>query len=185
MNMDSHPYTWQVSDQHYLNIHELTFQMSESTTNIFGDYLHWRYIGGDSFQSEFGVWGGEDGGLWQKQLFLRNLFKRISEKSEDKNPSNEYVLTCTLTHGRYPAIRSALFQHSWVDFPDERIYCKYFCDYSHWRQFRGVLFPIWIWGMRGRGGKNSSFCVIIELKLLSKQNREDRIDSLSEILSHR
>ena len=35
MNMDSHPYTWQVSDQHYLNIHELTFQMSESTANIF------------------------------------------------------------------------------------------------------------------------------------------------------
>ena len=46
MNMDSHPYTWQVSDQHYLNIHEFTFQMSDSTANIFATFHTDANLGG-------------------------------------------------------------------------------------------------------------------------------------------
>ena len=44
----------QLSDQHYFNIHELTFQMSESTANIFATIHTGVNLGGYSFQSEFG-----------------------------------------------------------------------------------------------------------------------------------
>ena len=46
---------------------------------------------------------------------LYDIYKRISEKSEDKNPANEYGLTPLHMAG----IRSALSQYSSVDFSDE------------------------------------------------------------------
>ena len=66
--MDSHPYTWQVSDQHYLNIHELTFQMSESNANIFATIHTDANLGGTLSRVV----------LWQKQLFLRNYWIEAS-----------------------------------------------------------------------------------------------------------